>query len=258
MPEIFSNQSGNGFPVVFLHGFCESSNIWQSLSENLSDEFRIICPDLPGFGKSTLPENDFSLEEIADELVNWMKTVGIEQCIVIGHSLGGYITLELLRKYPDIVKGIGLFNSSAFEDPPDKKENRNKLIEFIKNHGVGPFLNTFVPSLFYPDSISKHQKIIDQIRTEGMSILPESVSKYAAAMRDRADSTDLLKQYHDRILLISGEFDQNIPLEKSKAMAHILDKENVHIIPKSAHMSLFEQSKLCYDGIRKFAGKLSN
>lgn len=257
MPKLFFYESGDGFPVVFIHGFCESNSIWKSLTEALSDEFRIICPDLPGFGQSLLPDNDFSLSEIGDELVSWLKSLGINKCIVIGHSLGGYISLEILRKHHDFIKGIGLFNSSAFEDPLDKKENRNKLIEFIHAHGVEPFLKTFVPSLFYPKTAEKHKKTITSIRDEGLSIKQESVIKYAVAMRDRGDSQDLLKLYHERILLISGEFDQNIPLAKSKEMAKILDNENSYIIPNSAHMSLFEQSELCYDAIRNFVRKFT-
>lgn len=264
MQQIFFYESGNarlpasqGFPVVFIHGFCESNTIWKSLSKELSDEFRVICPDLPGFGKSPLPDTDFSLEEIGDQIVSWLKKLDIKQCIVIGHSLGGYISLEILRKHHDFVKAIGLFNSSAMGDSLEKKENRNKLIEFISGYGVGPFLRTFVPSLFYPKTAEKHKKTIARISDEGSSIKRESVMKYAAAMRDRTDSIDLLKRYHDRILLIAGEFDQNIPLEKSKEMAGILDKENSHIIPDSAHMSLFEQSELCYDAIRKFVRKFN-
>lgn len=264
MPKLFFYESGDaclperrGFPVVFIHGFCESNTLWKALSEKLSDEFRIICPDLPGFGQSPLPDTDFSLEEIGDQIVSWLKNLDVKQCIVIGHSLGGYISLEILRKHHDFVKAIGLFNSSAFGDSLEKKENRNKLIEFISDYGVGPFLKTFVPSLFYPKTSEKHKKTIDQISDEGQSIKQESVMKYAAAMRDRVDSIDLLQLYHDRILLISGEFDQNIPLKKSKEMAGILDKDNSHIIPDSAHMSLFEQSELCYKAIRKFVRKFN-
>lgn len=258
MRQIYFFESGLGFPVVFIHGFCESSTLWESLREELSDDFRVICPDLPGFGQSPLPDTNFSLQEIGDQIVSWLRELGIEQCIVIGHSLGGYISLEILRKYPDFVKAIGLFNSSAFKDPDDKKENRNKLIEFIGTHGVRLFLKTFVPSLFYPKTAKKHQKSIDLINNEGKSIRPESVMKYATAMRDREDSIDLLKTYHDRILLIAGEFDQNVPLEKSKEMAELLDSDNSHIIPNSAHMSIFEQSELCYAAIRKFVEKFDS
>ena len=80
---------------------------------------------------------------------------------------------------------------------------------------------------------------------------------YAAAMRDRRDSVNLLKLYHDRVLLMYGEFDLNVPLPKSQEMAKILDIDNANKIPNSAHMSLFEQSILCYEVIRKFARKLS-
>ena len=257
MQELYFYETGKAGmpPVVFIHGFCESSSIWKSLSEELSDEFRIICPDLPGFGQSPLPAGDFSLEEIGDRIVSWIQGLNIKQCIVIGHSLGGYIALEILRKHYGFVKAIGLFNSAAFEDHIEKKENRNKLIEFIQRYGVEPFLKTFVPSLFYPKTAEKHKKTIAQISAEGLLIKTESVMKYAAAMRDRQDSVDLLKLYHDKILLIAGEFDQNVPLEKSKIMMEILDEGNTHIIPESAHMSLFEQSKLCYNAIRPFVRK---
>jgi pimeloyl-ACP methyl ester carboxylesterase len=186
-------ESGRGYPLVFIHGFCESNKIWTDLSTHLSDEYRIICPDLPGFGKSTLPGQGFTLEQIADQLVDWLKSLEISECIAIGHSLGGYIALEMLRKHQEFVKAIGLFNSSAFEDSEDKKENRNKLIQFIDNNGVAPFLKTFVPSLFYPPTSKHYQHIIDEIEKDGLSIKPESVMRYAAAMRDRRDGTDLLK-----------------------------------------------------------------
>ncbi len=255
MQEFFFYETGKGFPVVFLHGFCESNQIWNNLSDELSNTFRIICPDLPGFGQSPLPDHKFSLEEIGDSIVSWLKGKDISKCIVIGHSLGGYISLEILRKHPDFVNAIGLFNSSAFGDAEDKKENRSKLIEFIDGYGVEPFIKTFVPSLFYPETAKKHQKTIKEISEQGLKVNPESVKNYAAAMRDREDSMDLIKKHHDRILLIAGEFDQNVPIEKSKEMAGFLDNGNSHILPFSAHMSLFEQSDMCYLAIRKFVQK---
>ncbi len=245
-------------PVVLIHGFCESSTLWKFFSQSLSKDFRILYPDLPGFGKSPLPNDNFSLEQIGDQIVSWLKSLDINQCIIFGHSLGGYISLEILRKYPYFVDAIGLINSSAFEDSSEKKGIRNKLIEFVGTQGVLPFINTFIPSLFYPKTINLHSETIELISEEGKSIKSASVIKYAAAMRDRRDSLDLLKEYHDRILLISGEYDQNIPLDKSKEMANILDKENVHIMPNSAHMSIFEQRELCRKAIIKFTNSFNS
>lgn len=255
MQRIHFFESGKGFPLVFLHGYCESNKIWKNLSLEFSDEYRVICPDLPGFGQSPLPPSPFSLEQIGDQIIHWLKSMRIEQCIVAGHSLGGYITLEILRKYPDYVKSIILFNSSALADTEDKKENRNKLIGFINEHGVAPFLSTFVPSLFYPPTAHIYAPVIQQITEDGLSIARQAVTHYAAAMRDRQDSMDLLEKYPEKILLLAGEHDQNVPLEKSKEMEKYLPQDQVFIIPQSAHMSLFEQSQICYEAIRNFARK---
>jgi len=220
--------------------------------DDLSDQYRILCPDLPGFGKSLALRNPFSLEQVGDELMHWLSEHQINKSVVIGHSLGGYIALELLKKHKKSLAGIGLFNSSAFEDAPDKKENRDKLIQFLHNNGVAPFIKTFVPSLFYPPTISNFQHIIDQISSEGLSLDAHVVAGYAAAMRDRKDSMELLRKYSDQILLIAGEHDQNVPLVKSLKMADFLKTDNFHIMPESAHMSLFEQPKACYSAIRSF------
>lgn len=257
MQQINFFESGSGFPIVFLHGFCESNKIWKELSTALSDEYRILCPDLPGFGKSPLTEKQFSLEEIGDQIIEWLKELSITKCIVIGHSLGGYITLQIFRKHRDFVPAIGLFNSSAFEDSDEKKENRNKLIQFIRENGVAPFLRTFVPSLFYPPTADQYQHIIQAIEQDGLTLSPESVIRYAAAMRERPDSMDLLKDFPEHMMLIAGEQDQNVPLEKTKEMAQYLPEANVHMMPQSAHMSLFEQSEKCYRAIRAFARKMA-
>lgn len=251
-------ESGKGYPLVLIHGFCESNKIWTGLSQELSDEFRVICPDLPGFGKSPLPEKTFTLDQIGELLVHWLKDLGIKRCMVIGHSLGGYIALEMLRRFDGFVQSIVLFNSTAFGDPDDKKENRNKLIGFIREYGVEPFLKTFVPSLFYPPTATEYQHIIEQITRDGASISPEAVMYYAAAMRDRPDSTDLLIKYGERIFLIAGEFDQNVPLEKSKIIASHLPKNHAQIMPESAHMSVFEQSEQSCRAVRTFARQHSS
>ncbi len=252
MNDIFFKESGSGFPLLLLHGFCENNSIWEAFRHELADDFHVICPDLPGFGKSTLPENPFTLEKIGDMLAGWLRSKGIRKYVVVGHSLGGYVALELLRKYDSLVNAIGLFNSTAFADTEEKKNNRTKLIDFIDREGVKPFIKTFVPSLFYPGTAGDFQDVIEKIREEGMTINPKTVMYYAAAMRDRNESLDLLDKHHDAVLLISGEKDQNVPIDQSKEMAKHLETKNFHIIPDSAHMSMFEQKELCLDIVREF------
>jgi len=255
MPEIYYKESGNGFPLVLLHGFCETHYIWNNFRNVLSDEFRVLCPDLPGFGQSPLCDDPFQLADISDQLSEWLLSLNIEKSVVIGHSLGGYVVLELARRHKGLFNGFGLFNSSAFEDTPEKKENRNKLIKFIDKEGVKPFISTFVPSLFYPPTSHQFAGEIARIKDSGNKTDKKTVMAYAAAMRDRSNSLDLLKQNAEMFFLISGAEDQNIPLEASRKMAELLLSENAHILQDTAHMSMYEKEALTIDLVRKFSRK---
>jgi len=255
MPEIYYEESGAGFPLVLIHGFCETQYIWGNFRDALSDEFRVICPDLPGFGKSSLCDTPFQLADIADQLKEWLLSLNLEKSVIIGHSLGGYVVLELARRHKNLFTGFGLFNSTAFEDPPEKKENRNKLINFIEKEGVKLFIRTFVPSLFYPQTSHKFATEITRIKDLGNKTDKRAVMAYAAAMRDRSDNLELLKQNSETFLLISGAEDQNIPLDASREMAGLLLPENAHILDGTAHMSMFEKEALTIDIVRQFARK---
>jgi pimeloyl-ACP methyl ester carboxylesterase len=256
MPPIFYTEYGKGFPIVLLHGFCETQEIWDGIGQDLSDEFRVIAPDLPGFGKSPLPTGDLSLVHVADLLSEWLDAIHIEQCILIGHSLGGYVTLAFANKYPQYLKAFGLFNSSAMADGPEKRANRDKLIEFIRNEGVGLFIRTFVPSLFYPERVHEFRDVVERIKYLGAETDPETVIAYASAMKNRPDLTELLTRYSDKVLLIAGMEDQNVPLAVSQRMARSLDQRHVHILPETAHMTMFEQKDAAAGGIRSFAHRL--
>jgi pimeloyl-ACP methyl ester carboxylesterase len=256
MSSIFYRESGEGFPLVFLHGYCESHTLWEHFSAELSSGFRVIRPDLPGFGQSGLLPTPFVLADVAIRLADWLASVGVERCVLIGHSLGGYIALEMARHRPGLLAGFGLFNSSAFGDSPEKKENRNKLIDFIAREGVEPFIRTFVPSLFYPARAEEHRQIIERQRQEGNMTAAQTVMAYAAAMRDRPDGMDVLRKYAAVTLLIAGEHDQNVPLEKSRAMAAFLPPGRAHILPGTAHMAMFEQPYSSLEAVLNFAAEI--
>ncbi|HLF33956.1 MAG TPA: alpha/beta fold hydrolase, partial [Cyclobacteriaceae bacterium] len=143
---IFYTDTGSGRPVIFIHGYCETHHIWDEYSRKLSKSHRIITIDLPGFGKTPLPTHPFTLEDIAASIHEQLTILGVGQHVMIGHSLGGYIALAYVKKFPDEIRGFGLFHSSALADTPEKKETRTKLIDFISEKGVPPFIQNFIPS----------------------------------------------------------------------------------------------------------------
>ena len=113
MNQINHSEKGKGHPLVLIHGFCETNRIWDRFAENLSASYRILLPDLPGFGGSPLAAKPFSIADIGLQLLHWMDDLQLENPVVIGHSLGGYVTMAMASEHPGRLPGFGLFHSSA-------------------------------------------------------------------------------------------------------------------------------------------------
>ena len=241
MASIFYNDTGEGFPVVFIHGFCETSDIWSGIQSQLSKNFRVITIDLPGFGGSPLLDYDFGLEDVAKEIKLFLDSINLSEYVMIGHSLGGYITLSFSKLYHNQLSGIGLFHSTVFEDEKEKKENRTKLIEFIKSNGVKTFVKTFIPSLFFKDNLNTLGEVIGNLKKSAEKTKAESVIKYARAMRDRPGSEDFLRKFEKPVMFIVGEEDPSVPLTIS--LEQIILPENSHVLrlTETGHMGMFEK-----------------
>ena len=141
-------EKGQGPALLFLHGFCESGEMWRHFADSLSTQYRVLCPDLPGFGNSPLTSSITSLEEVSQQLEEWMDALQKQNPIVMGHSLGGYVALALLERMGNRIQAIGLLHSTAYADDLEKKEMRNRTLTFLKKHGAAKFVTSFVPQLF--------------------------------------------------------------------------------------------------------------
>ena len=183
---------GSGDPVMLVHGFGEDGNVWEKQVDHLKNKYHVIVPDLPGSGKSEII-NDMSMEGMAEVLHAIIHEENIDKCTVIGHSMGGYITLALVEKYWNHVNAFGLFHSSAFPDTEEKKQTRKKGIEFAKQHGAFEFLKTATPNLFSPDSKSAIPGTIEKFISSLASFSTDALVFYYEAMMKRPDRTHVLK-----------------------------------------------------------------
>ena len=249
---IFYNDSGSGQPVVFLHGFCESHRLWSNLAPKLIHSFRVITIDLPGFGKSPLPESSFSLTDIAVQIHDMLNEIGAQHPVLIGHSMGGYITLAYAKKYTTELRGFGLFHSSAYADTSEKKEDRTRLIDFIRENGVVPFLGTFIPSLFYENRREELGPQIKQLIEEAKNIPPRSVQEFARAMRDRDENIELLKTFPRPVMMIIGEDDRSVPLEKSLEQSRMIQRPYILRLKETAHMGMIEKPAETFNFLHNF------
>ena len=244
--------AGDGEPVVLLHGFGEDSTIWDGMIGELSKDYKLIVPDIAGSGRSTGKMEGISMSSIAEQILLILEKEKIGSCYMIGHSMGGYITLAFAEKYPEKLKGLGLFHSTAFADNDEKKTVRNKNIEFIKKHGSDKFLQQAIPNLFSDYSKSNQPQVVDELIERYRNFSPTSLVAYTEAMRDRPDRSEVLRNFNKPVLLIIGEFDTAIPIEQSMKLCKIADFAYIYIGARSGHMGMLEEPKFCLKAVRDF------
>lgn len=248
--KIFYRITGKGKPVILIHGFGEDGDIWQKQIEFLKNHFLLIIPDLPGSGKSDLVK-DANIEiysEIINEIIKneqpkfLRQPAEAEGVCLIGHSMGGYITLSFAEKYPHLLSSFGLVHSSAFADSEEKKSARLKSIEFIKTNGAYEFLKTAIPGLFGEHWSKDHKKEINALVEKGKNFTPEALIQYYQAMIARHDKTEVLKNFLRPILFIIGVNDNAVPFAQSMKQSYLPDQSYIHILRSSAHMGMWEET----------------
>jgi pimeloyl-ACP methyl ester carboxylesterase len=239
--------------LVFLHGFCESKELWAEFTKPLESKFRIVALDLPGFGENTQRIEGYSMESMADHVKQDLDNLDIKKCILIGHSMGGYVSMAFAEKYGQMLNGLCLFHSSALPDTEEKKENRNKTIEFVNKHGVDVFMQSFVEPLFYADNRKRLREEIDLMIEIGKKTPKHSIIHGLAAMRDRPDRTSELKKIKCPVLFIFGKEDGAVPLEKALEQCHLPKNSMTNFLGKTGHMGMYERAYETRKAIEKFA-----
>ncbi len=251
MTTVFSQEKGNGKAILLIHGFPFHQGIWEDFTPLLSDKFRVITIDLPGFGKSPALKAPFSLEQVADTLLNFLKEKGIPNIAVIGHSLGGYVALAMVKAKPELFSSLVLFHSTAYADSAEKKASRSKVIELVEKKGALPFTSGFIPPLF---ADPKHPAI-EKVRKIAGESASEAVIGYTMAMRDRLDQIKTLESYKNPTLFLAGQKDPGIPVDSITKQARYCQKPQIHIIDKVAHMGMLEKPAESASKIKDFLDK---
>ncbi|TPE44907.1 alpha/beta fold hydrolase [Pontibacter mangrovi] len=244
---------GSGDTLVFLHGFCESKQVWAEFTRPLQHKFRIIALDLPGFGENTHSISSYSMESMADYVKHTLEELNVRRCILVGHSMGGYVSMAFAKKYGNMLQGLCLFHSSALPDTDEKKENREKSIDYVERHGVINFINPFVEPLFYKENRDWLKQEIEMMKEIGRATPQDSVTGALAAMRDRPDRTDVLRKATFPVLFIFGKEDGAVPLEKALEQCHLPGNSMVYFLEKTGHMGMFERTYETRKAIEKFA-----
>jgi pimeloyl-ACP methyl ester carboxylesterase len=230
---------GSGPVVVLIHGFGEDGMIWKNQLP-LSSSFKLIIPHLPGSRTSDL-QDDMSMETMAESIYSVLLQEGVEKCIMIGHSMGGYVTLAFAEKYPTLLESFGLLHSTALADTEEKKKTRQEGIEKIKAGGAAAFLKDFIPNLYSPSWQTAHSSIIQQHINDVSYFSEAALISYYQSMMERPDRTGILKQNKMPVLFVLGRKDSIIPFENALKLATMADVTYIHALENSGHLGMVEE-----------------
>ena len=233
---------GDGHPVVFLHGFMLSSTLWKNLSVNIPKGIQGIFIDLPGHGASNTIECPDNIDDIASLVHETIKSVTVKPFSIVGHSMGGYIALELLKKRVPIKKCV-LLNSNFWEDSAEKKKERNRIAKVVKLNAQY-LIQEAIPHLFPPSTKNNFEAEIKDYIDVALQMNPQNILNATIAMRDRPDLSSVMRKNPSKFFIIQGVLDHIIPNELMEYYLKKYHLENVLLYQNnSGHMSIIEKEQ---------------
>ncbi|HVA98687.1 MAG TPA: alpha/beta hydrolase [Bacteroidia bacterium] len=245
---------GKGRAIVLLHGFPLSLDIWNEFSETLSKKFRVICIDLPGHGESDCIGYVHSMELMAECVKAIMNVLHLRKYILVGHSMGGYATMAFAELFPDNIKGICLFHSSALADSESKKKDRERSIQLVKKHPK-QFTNQLAENLFFVKNRARFKNEIALLKKNFSNTSQRSIIACLYGMKDRKNREMILKFAAYPILFIIGKNDTIIPMEMILPQTELPEKKEILLLDKVGHAGFYEAKNEILERLIAFSKK---
>jgi len=232
---------GDGVPVVLLHGFPLSSEMWTPIRTAVEQAARLITPDLRGFGGSDKPQGDYGMETLAGDVLRLADRIGVERFVLGGHSMGGYVALRLAASHVERLTGLILIDTRASADTPEGKVRRTVAIERIRRGEAAAFLDEFIPNLLGESTRGRAPRLATELRALAAEVPDHVLAGCLAGMRDRPDSVQVLSGLDLPALVITGQEDALAPPEVAHQMAAALPRGRLALVPLAGHTPSVER-----------------
>jgi len=236
--------------LILLHGFCEDSSVWSELLPHLS-EVPTLCLDLPGFGVAPLPAEP-GMEAYALAVRDALDAAGLEKCVLVGHSMGGYAALEFAARWPERLAGLGLFHSHPYPDPPERREVRLCGLEMLRGGKKDLYVAQLFPGLFAPAFAEARPDVVNALIFNGKKQSAEGIAAALEGMMLRRDHQDTLRRVPCPVLFLLGAEDALVPLDAALHAATLPDQTDVQLLPGVGHMAMFEATEAAARAVRAF------
>ncbi|HEV8270324.1 MAG TPA: alpha/beta fold hydrolase [Chitinophagaceae bacterium] len=237
----YSDHGPDDAPVIiFIHGFPLNRSMWDMQAEALKENYRVVAYDLRGHGNSDPGIDDFFIELFVNDLLRFTEKLGIEKSILCGLSLGGYIALNAILKYPERFDGLILNDTQCIADTPEIKENRCTAIIRIKEKGVEQYADEIIKNLFAPESLIKKENVIAEVKEMIINTPKQTLCNTLHALAERKETCSRLQEINIPVLIMVGKEDKITPIAAAQQMHEKILNSKLEIIQHAGHLSNLE------------------
>lgn len=249
---LFFIDEGKGLPILFVHGFPLSRAIWQPQLEALSKSFRVIAPDLRGHGESEAPPGIYNMNTFADDLNALIEKCQCGPVVLVGHSMGGYISFAFYQRFPQKVHGLVLFCTRASADSEEGKAGRENLAQRAEREGAAAVAEQMLPKMLSAANTASRPDLVAQVRQIMLATSLNGLAGSLRGMAARPSSVDLLPKIAAPALVIAGADDLIIPAQEAEVMAQAIPNAQLHLISNAGHLASLENPAEVNDSLRDF------
>lgn len=246
----------SAIPLIFIHGFPFNKSSWQPQMDFLKSTSRVIAYDIRGFGKSTIGDEKLSVNLFADDLIKFMDVLQINKAIVCGLSMGGYILLNAIHRYPTRFQAIILSDTQCIGDSVEAKEKRFKTIQQIETEGLKDFTETFIKNIFCQESLNGKNEWVEKIKDIILSTRLEAVTGTLAALAQRQETCFSLNEISIPALILCGKEDRVTPLIQSEFLHAHIKNSKFNVLDNAGHIANLEQAREFNKLIKVFIGTI--
>lgn len=243
---------GTGPPIVLIHGYPFNRSLWTEQTEALNSKYRVVAPDLRGFGESDSSEGTATMARMAEDVAALMDALAIEQAVIGGLSMGGYVALAFARMFPARVKALVLADTRAQADSEEGKQTRHQQAEKALSEGMAGIADAMLPKLLTPETVSKRPELVKRVRDMMLKTKPGGAAAALLGMAERDDQTEFISSIRVPALILVGREDAITPVADSEKMQSRIEGSRLVVIENAGHVSNLEQTEQFNDALLGF------
>jgi 3-oxoadipate enol-lactonase len=243
---------GIGDPVVLIHGYPFNRSLWGEQVAALSESYRVIAPDLRGFGETESSDGPVTMNQMAQDVAHLLDHLEIERAVIGGLSMGGYVALAFYKQFPARVQALVLADTRAQADNEEAKQTRTQQAEKALSEGMAGIADAMLPKLLTPDTVSKRPEIVKRVRDMMLKTKPEGAASALLGMAQRDDQTQLLSSISVPALILVGAEDAITPVADSEKMQQAIAGSSLVVIANAGHVSNLERTEQFNEALLDF------